>query len=383
MNSHNYWFISAPGDVSTSHTWETLNYATEGCSDNYKFNIPNLKVGTLDQLIGISEELSKIKTSTYCVIRKLVKNFEDVLEEGKDKLLENLFVDGKDIHTYICKFQWQAAKYPSKQPLKVLVDIITKQVSTIENDMKCKMVNYNTSKNELTNIDKKSTGSLMTIDLYGLVKSEDFVIGSEYLQTVCVVVPKSLSTEWEETYYKITDNIVPQSSFLITTDESYNLYTVTLFKIVLDEFKKRCQAKKFIVRDFIYDEETLQNNKGDREKVFQDVRKQYQLLIRWLKINFSELFSAYIHVIALEIFVESVLRYGLPVNFQAAVVRPRKGCQKKLRSILNGLYHHLDGSGIGPIDNLDESFALMNLGFEEYYPYVYCGIDIDYIFNDS
>ena len=31
-------------------------------------------------------------------------------------------------------------------------------------------------------------------------------------------------------------------------------------------------------------------------------------LVRWLKVNFSEAFSAWIHVKALRVFVESVLR---------------------------------------------------------------------------
>lgn len=44
------------------------------------------------------------------------------------------------------------------------------------------------------------------------------------------------------------------------------------------------------------------------------------------------------------------LRYGLPVNFQAAVVEPSKGSQKKLRAELHKLYIHLDGSAAGPID---------------------------------
>ena len=44
-------------------------------------------------------------------------------------------------------------------------------------------------------------------------------------------------------------------------------------------------------------------------------------------------------------FVESVLRYGLPVNFQGMVLLPQKKTQKKLRDTLNQLYAHLDSAG--------------------------------------
>lgn len=107
---------------------------------------------------------------------------------------------------------------------------------------------------------------------------------------------------------------------------------------------------RFIVRDFVYDENALKASKNDRDKLVQEKQRQYAPLVRWLKINFGEIFSAYLHVKALRVFVESVLRFGLPVNFQAAVMEPHKGTQKKLRSELNKLYGHLDGSAAGPID---------------------------------
>uniref|UniRef100_A0A0N4Z1Z4 V-type proton ATPase subunit C n=1 Tax=Parastrongyloides trichosuri TaxID=131310 RepID=A0A0N4Z1Z4_PARTI len=383
MNCNEYWFISAPGDVTTQDTWEKLNLNLQGICDVFKFNIPDLKVGTLDQLIGLAEEMNSLDSSIEKITIKLVHHLGEVLEEGKDKVLENLIVDGKDIDTYICKFQWQAAKYPLKQSLKVLSEIIGKQVFQIENDMKSKMMNYNNLKTALINIDKKSTGSLVTKDLYGIVKAEDFVLNSEYLQTLCVAVPKMSKDKWEAVYVQLADKVVPKSSKLIIEEGDYSLYTVTLFKLVIDEFKKNCQENKFIVRDFIFDEEALQLGKFDREKVFQEVRKHYPPLVRWLKINYSELLSAHIHIKALRIFIESVLRYGLPVNFVAAVIKPRKGTHKRIREQLNKLYHHLDCSGSAPIDAFDEVFSLKQLGLNDYYPYVYFDINTDYFSKNN
>ena len=79
-------------------------------------------------------------------------------------------------------------------------------------------------------------------------------------------------------------------------------------------------------------------------KLVTDKKKQFGPLVRWLKVNFSECFCAWIHVKALRVFVESVLRYGLPVNFQAILLRPHKKSNKRLRDVLNQLYAHLDSS---------------------------------------
>ena len=62
-------------------------------------------------------------------------------------------------------------------------------------------------------------------------------------------------------------------------------------------------------------------------------------------IGINEIFILLIK--ALRVFVESVLRYGLPVNFQAMVLLPQKKTQKKLRDVLNQQYAHLDSPGGG------------------------------------
>jgi len=66
---------------------------------------------------------------------------------------------------------------------------------------------------------------------------------------------------------------------------------------------------RFIVRDFVYDEQSLKAGRSERDKLVQEKQRLYAPLVRWLKINFGEIFSAYMHVKALRVFVESVLRF--------------------------------------------------------------------------
>ncbi|XGW25956.1 hypothetical protein V3C99_006956 [Haemonchus contortus] len=379
VSSGEYWLISAPGEKGPNDAWDKLNRATSNLSNNSKFNIPDLKVGTLDQLVGLSDDLSKLDSTAEAVTRKLVQYFGEVLEDDRGKLAENLQINNKDIKTYVTKFQWEGAKYPLKQSLKVLSEIIGKQVTQIDNDLKQKSIAYNNLKNSLTSIDRKTTGSLLTKDLADIVKAEDFVLNSEYLQTLLVVVPKISVKDWLQRYSTFTSMVVPGSTQLITEEGEHALYSVTLFKKVIDEFKNIARENKFIVRDFVYDEESMKAGKSERDKLVAEKQRQYAPLIRWLKINFGEIFAAYIHVKALRVFVESVLRYGLPVNFQAALVEPTKGSQKKLRAELHKLYIHLDGSAAGPIDTLEDSPALMSLGVNEYYPYVFFKVNLDFV----
>lgn len=115
----------------------------------------------------------------------------------------------------------------------------------------------------------------MTRNLADLVKKEHFILDSEYLTTLLVIVPKSSFNEWNANYEKITDMIVPRSSQLITQDNEYGLYTVSLFKKVVEEFKLHARERKFIVRDFTYNEEELAAGKNEITKLVTDKKKQF------------------------------------------------------------------------------------------------------------
>ncbi|EDW02311.1 GH21923 [Drosophila grimshawi] len=287
-----------------------------------------------------------------------------------------------DLPQYLTRFQWDMAKYPIKQSLRNIADIISKQIGQIDGDLKTKSQAYNNLKGNLQNLEKKKTGSLLTRNLADLVKKEHFILDSEYLTTVLVIVPKASANDWLANYEKITDMIVPRSSQLIKEDPDYCLFNVTLFKKVTEEFKLHARERKFIVRDFVYNEEELAAGKNEMTKLMTDKKKQFGPLVRWLKVNFSEAFCALIHVKALRVFVESVLRYGLPVNFQAILIEPNKKSVKRLRDVLNQLYGHLDGASAGGhVSSAADNVDIPGLGFgqSEYFPYVFYKVNIDMV----
>jgi len=385
MASSEYWLISAPGDKTCQQTFDKMNQVTATQNQlcvNHKFQIPDLKVGTLDQLVGLSDDLSKLDQYVEAVTRKMAAYLGDVLEDQRDKLAENLLANQMDLATYLTRFQWEMAKFPIKQSLRGIVDAINNQVTQIENDLKAKSANYNNLKSNLANMERKQTGSLLTRNLGDLVKKEDFVQNSEYLVTLLVVVPKMFSPDWQTKYETLSDMVVPRSSKKVSEDNEHVLFTVTLFTKVVDEYKLHARENKFVVRDFTYNEEELTAGKNELSKLINDKKKHFGPLVRWLKVNFSECFICWAHVKAIRVFVESVLRYGLPVNFQAMVIHPNKKSGRRLRDVLNQLYKHLDSSATagGAGDNVD----IPGLGFNtsEYYPYVYFKLNIDMIGTD-
>ena len=72
---------------------------------------------------------------------------------------------------------------------------------------------------------------------------------------------------------------------------------------------------------------------------------------------------AWMHLKIIRAFVESVLRYGLPVDFVTALLLPLKFREPQLQSALDKMFSHLTKSDAhGLLDDDDKA--------GEYYPYV-------------
>ncbi|XP_035953461.1 V-type proton ATPase subunit C 2 isoform X6 [Halichoerus grypus] len=374
-----FWLISAPGDQENLQALERMNTITSksNLSYNTKFSIPDFKVGTLDSLVGLSDELGKLDTFAESLIKKMAQSVVEVMEDAKGKVPENLLANGVDLPSFVTHFEWDMAKYPAKQPLVSVVDTLAKQLAQIETDLKSRTAAYNTLKTNLENLEKKSMGNLFTRTLSNIVSKEDFVLGSEYLITLLVIVPKPSYTKWQKTYESLSDMVVPRSTKLIAEDNEGGLFTVTLFRKVIEDFKTKARENKFTVREFYYDEKEIKREREEMSRLLSDKKQQYGPLLRWLKVNFSEAFIAWIHLKALRVFVESVLRYGLPVNFQAVLLQPhKKSSTKRLREVLNSVFRHLDQVAAASILDASVEIPGLQLNNQDYFPYVYFHIDL-------
>ncbi|XP_019505578.1 PREDICTED: V-type proton ATPase subunit C 2 isoform X2 [Hipposideros armiger] len=374
-----FWLISAPGDKENLKAMEKMNTVTSksNLSNNTKFAIPDFKVGTLDSLVGLSDELGKLDTFAESLIKRMAQSVVEVMEDAKGKVQENLLANGVDLTSFVTHFEWDMAKYPAKQPLVSVVDTLAKQLAQIETDLKSRTATYNALKTNLENLEKKSRETLFTRTLSDIVNKEDFVLGSEYLITLLVIVPKPSYIQWQKTYESLSDMVVPRSTKLITEDKEGGLFTVTLFRKVIDDFKTKAKENKFTVREFYYDEKEIKREREEMTRLLSDKKQQYGPLLRWLKVNFSEAFIAWIHIKALRVFVESVLRYGLPVNFQAVLLQPhKKSSTKRLREVLNSVFKHLDEVAAASLLDASVEIPGLQLSNQDYFPYVYFHIDL-------
>jgi len=361
--------VSAPDSGRGENVLSTLKRTLGNRATCDLFSVPELRVGTLDALMSLSDDLVKFDTYVEGVTRKIAAQLFTLQGQEANNDAQLFSVNGANMDLYLTHFKWDEAKYPIKTSCRDLTEMINSQVSKLDEELRAKSTEYNALSHTISATERNQTGNLLSKDITDYI-TPDIWLDSEYLTTVLVVVPKFNIKEWEFSYESLSEHVVPRSAKTITEDSEYFLIAVVVFKRKVDEFKIKAREKRFTVREFSFNPDTIQKQKEEKKKLGQQKDQQKSKLQIWCKTNFAEAFIGWMHLKAVRIFVESILRYGLPANFQSVLVLPhKKSDEKKCRELLFDSFRHLALKHMSANDSDDVSDA--------FYPYVSLNINLD------
>lgn len=148
-----------------------------------------------------------------------------------------------------------------------------------------------------------------------------------------------------KSYESLAEMVVPRSATLITKDDEFTLYTVTTFKKVSGEFVHKCREKRWVPRDYKYKEGGKEEEQREVEELGKEERKLWGEALRLGRTGYSEGAMVWIHVLALRVFVETVLRYGLPLDFVCGLVQVCYFIPCHFSRVLTQLHKTVDGEG--------------------------------------
>mmetsp|Transcript_29338 Transcript_29338/g.82737 ORF Transcript_29338/g.82737 Transcript_29338/m.82737 type:complete len:370 (+) Transcript_29338:293-1402(+) len=360
-----YWLVSLPlMDGQKDRTWNTLQQKTTYDNDwsvNFKFDLPELRVGTLDSLMQLSDDLVKTSISLDGIVGKIRRTIVDVCGSPAGAMQ----IDNTPVESYLTSFQWDEAKYPSRRSLTETVSKIQEEMMKLDDELKIRVSEYNTIKSSLQSAQRKNQGNLLVRDLNALVKAEH-VVESENLTTLVVVFAKYSHNDWLANYETLTNFVVPRSSTVIQSDNDYIMCTVTLFRRIVDDFKQECRSRGFTVREFTFSEEAQETQVSEFNNMKQEASMKMESLSEWCQTAFGDAFSAWIHVCGVRLFTESILRYGLPPKFLPVLMKPAARREKQLRSSLSNVFGG-QGSKYWKVEGKED----VNIGYDgEFQPYV-------------
>ncbi|KIY63679.1 ATPase, V1 complex, subunit C [Cylindrobasidium torrendii FP15055 ss-10] len=376
------WLISAPLNGDTEGLFQEFSrkvaHQAKAVPPNNiaPLNIPTFKTGTLDTLISLSEDLPKQEAFFTATVAKTVDTLRNLVNNDATKLAQHTVVNEDTVDEYVLRdWKWNEGRYGLHRGLRETVDTLNKEMASIDNSMRTKLQNYNLVKGSLVQMQRKKTGNLSVKSLADIVRKEDFVEDSEYLETLVVAVPKNIVKDWNTSYERLTTMVVPRSSKTLATDDDYFLNTVVIFRKVHDEYVQKCRERKFLVRDFTYSEDEIHKQREEMETTDVTEKELWAELLQLSRTNFSEAFQLLVHIKVVRLFVESVLRYGLPANYTGLVVKPDTKSAKKLFELLQSQFSFLgSSSGRYAKDKGQEEFvgefqALMEQDFYDFVIY--------------
>jgi len=395
----------------------------------------SLKVGTLDNLVGLSDEMGKYDASLRNCAVQIQKIYLDY--GGK---AETLTIGQKTPAQYLGMFKWNPKWNTSNAMKKIIIDMTTESRTNLNNLMKIKAACVECTR-KLAILSKQTEGNLTVRDFeHKLRKDEVFM--TDVFKTIYVVVPKGRADRFMSEYSTIhktkeggrliaaieedkklqeelaaaiaeekedptapesaaearakiknkdttrldlaralksvTDQcapVIPQSALEIDSDNEFKMFRVIVVRKCAEAVQLLYKEQRFTVRELTadWDKPKESDAQKEKEKVEKELKKHKKRLIAVCKAFFSGAFDAWCHLKAIRLFVEAVLRYGLPVAYTFSLIEVKKGQTKIIHDRLTQKFQNLSNAAMqsdGKKKNKKKEVDYTGLS-DNYRPYVF------------
>jgi V-type H+-transporting ATPase subunit C len=252
---------------------------------------------------------------------------------------------------YLKTWQWDEAKYPKGRSVTDHLSFVTGVVNHIDEEARSKIAQYNDFKTQRGNLAQKDGANLTGKDLIDVLTpdvvkatngpDDDFIM-TEHLVTVPIILPRGGEEEFLSTYETMVENMVPMSARKFKgpgcEDKDGNtLWRVVMFKSAVEGFKKACRDKRLQTRDFEYSQQNYEKLKQQRSQTEDQVKRQREVVLGLFAAAWSDVLVAWMHIKAMRVFVESVLRYGMPPSFACYILSPKSDSTAARKALADSL----------------------------------------------
>lgn len=99
----------------------------------------------------------------------------------------------------------------------------------------------------------------------------------------------------------------------------------------LEPVRAAFREKRYVLREFSYDVNKSGGIDAQIQQANNELKQTKATIARWCKTHFGEVYSGWMHLKVIQLFVESVLRYGVPPDFVPIFVLYDSKVEKELR----------------------------------------------------
>ncbi|KAK8885551.1 hypothetical protein M9Y10_041001 [Tritrichomonas musculus] len=358
-----------------------------------------------DQLVKIADDLSHLDTTTLSMLTRFSRSIQDIykkididnkrdwssyapgiqytpVEKHNIEVIVDTNGDQQIVYSlpeYMKNFQWDERLIGNKKDIETVKNSLQEAIDRDEENIRTLTNDYSDAGNSLNNIIRGNEGTLATKNLdeiaakafkdsyvtnkaeFGAIITKDagsnsikFCVDTKNLKTVFVVIKKSEKKSFETDYRLQTNYVVPVPPQLIEEDGDFYLYTVTLLRDNIEDYKTACKDRRWNVRDFQFNPKLIEENQKKNLQLIIEYRNLQDHYSTFLHDSFSQLFIYWMHVKALRVFVESRLLYGINTQFNAYLIEATTKNIAKIHKSLQTEYDDgMEADDKGDDDNND------------------------------
>lgn len=127
-----YWLVAVPLQDHDPHRMMSelsstlLKDGGAASSELGQLTLPPLKTGTLESLIGLSDELPRHDAAFTQVVAKIVDTLRALLNNDAEALAQHVLIQEKPIDDYMLGWSWNGSKYRTERSLGELIETLSK-----------------------------------------------------------------------------------------------------------------------------------------------------------------------------------------------------------------------------------------------------------------
>lgn len=344
------------------------------------FEIPmDLRFSAFDDLLLCADNLEKEDQ----LVENALKKARQLALDINPNMVFKINAGGRQwsVLHYLSKFTWDDRKFPKYVPLNENLKTLSQLVQKLVDDITLKAIAYSDLKHKKQLMNSNMETATIYRDLIyvitpDVVEDPNDFMETEHLTTVIVFVPFGAEEEFLRVYMSLATNIVPNCAKNINIKcKSYSLWRVIIFKSSVNTFVEGCKSNNFMAQQFTYSPERYNILLNEQSKLEADTQRHQALLSRIYDIAHSDIFTCWIHLKAMRIFCESVLRFGLPIRFACFYLFPLNSTKSnQIHKILTDMlpqYSNYAKSGKGDHSNKDAGIQ-----DDSYFPYVHFSLNV-------
>ncbi|KAM0686111.1 hypothetical protein COBT_002669 [Conglomerata obtusa] len=251
--------------------------------------IPSFPFEHLDSLLTVGDTLISLDTHATSSLKTYFSYFN-----------KEVLINAQTIDYSIKTFQWSHIKY-EPQCLSTLLDKITKDYNNFKEVMGNRITLYEKALKTCDKASKELLGALRDINIE--MEEHDFIV-EHY-----VIVPKGRIEEFQNTI-KTIEKICPETLEKSMSEKENVLFKVMGIKSAKDEVKKKIIEKGFLYKQAL-SKVGFEERKNENERIIAESDVIKNNFFIYLNTNVSEMFSIFMHIKVLKLYVECVLLYGI------------------------------------------------------------------------